>query len=74
MSAPNLEFDEHGGLTEFDFKYLKGDTEFFPGWGAAFAVVGEYCQNMGYGEFGHPTERGRRVMDRYSAKLLPHVG
>lgn len=73
-AGTNLEFSETGGLTEFDYKFLKGDEKFFPGWGAAIAVVSEYCKNMGYGHFGRPSDLGKRQMDMYEKALLPHVG
>jgi len=53
------------GFTEFDYGYLKGDTEMWPRWGAAMAVVMEYCNNLGLGEFGKPTEQGLKWMEEY---------
>jgi hypothetical protein len=52
-------------LTKYDYGYLKGDEEMWPRWGAALGVVSEWCRNEGYGEFGAPTERGRKAMERY---------
>lgn len=62
----NLDLAERSNyLTEYDYKFLKGDKIFWPGWGAAFGVVADYCRNKGYGDFGEPTERGKREMDKY---------
>lgn len=61
--------EESGPLTEHDYKYLQGDKVFWPSWGAALGVVMEWCRNQGYGEFGTPTERGKKAMEEYEAKI-----
>lgn len=52
-------------LTEYEYGYLKGDKEMWPGWGAAFGATLEWCRNQGYGSFGEPTERGLEAIRRY---------
>lgn len=52
-------------LNEYEYGYLKGDTEMWPGWGAALAVVYEFCNNQNLGQFGKPTERGQKLMEEY---------
>lgn len=52
-------------LNKFEYGFLQGDYEMWPRWGAALAVVMEFCQGRGYGSFGKPTDAGRRAMDEY---------
>ena len=52
-------------LTEYEYGYLKGDKEMWPHWGAALAVVYEFCNNQGLGRFGEPTKRGVQMMEQY---------
>lgn len=63
MSSDHLE--EDGELTIYDYKYLKGDEDYWPRWGAAFSTVHEWCKNKNYGEFGKPTEKGLKAMREY---------
>ena len=57
---------EAGGLlTKYDYGFLKGDEVMYPRWGAALAVVMEWCKNKGYGKFGEPTEAGLKAMEQY---------
>lgn len=52
-------------LNEFDYQYLKGNTEFWAVRGAAFNVVYEDNKEDGLGFFGKPTKRGREMMEVY---------
>lgn len=52
-------------LTIHDYYFLKGDTGYWPGWGAAFGVVADWCKGHGYGDFGKPTERGKKAIEAY---------
>jgi hypothetical protein len=52
-------------INKFEYGYLKGDKVMWPGWGAAFGVVMEFCESRGYGGFGTPTERGLKAMEEY---------
>lgn len=65
-TMPDL--DKDTSLTIHDYKYLKGDTDYWPCWGAALGIVYEYCKNNGYGNFGNPTERGKKAMEEYERK------
>lgn len=58
-----------GKITMYEYGYLNGDTVMWPGWGAAFGQVMEYCRNAGLGEFGKPTEKGRAAMRTYESSL-----
>ena len=61
--------DDFRKLTEFDYAFLKADKEVFPHWGAALSICQEWCRNGGYGEWGKPTEAGKRAMARYEEAL-----
>lgn len=63
MKVDHLESD--GPLTEYDYEYLRGNTAFWPSWGAALAVTMEWCSNHRYGSFGEPTERGKAAMRHF---------
>lgn len=65
MSDP---LEQGSDLTEYDYGYLKGDLEMWPQWGAGFGVCMEWCKNRGYGNFGEPTERGLKAMEKYEQK------
>lgn len=68
--------DVGGKLTEYDYEFLKGNEVFWPTWGAALGVTLEFCRNSGYGNFGKPTEKGRKAMEEYEAaqdKLEVHT-
>lgn len=52
-----------GPLTEQDYKYLKGEkTDNIIQWDT---IVAEWCRNQGYGEFGRPTESGKKAIVEY---------
>lgn len=52
-------------LNDFEYDFLKGDKEAWPCWGAAMAVVYEFCLENRLGTFGDPTEKGKQLMEAY---------
>jgi len=70
----NDKIDNYSKLTEFDYAYLKGDKVMYPSWGAALAVVSDWCRNMGYGHFGEPTPAGEKAMKEYENNVGTDVG
>jgi len=62
----NFEIEsDNTSLTEGDIKFLLGDEEYWTSLGAALTVTDEFCRNSGYGEFGKPTEKGKRAITEY---------
>lgn len=55
--------------TIHEYEFLKGNEEYWPSWGAAFAAVTDFCQEFGWGGFGRPTERGKKAMEVYEQTL-----
>lgn len=60
-----------GPINIHEYYYLQGDKEYWPGWGAAFGVVQDWCKGSGYGGFGTPTERGKAAMETYVRQTQP---
>lgn len=60
--------EEYSELTIHDYEYLKGNTVYWPRWGAALSVVSEWCRKHGYGLFGEPTEAGKAAMKEYDER------
>lgn len=58
------------GLNEPDYEFLKGNSDYWRGWGAALNLTYEYCMNNGYGNFGLPTTRGKKAMEHYEREHL----
>lgn len=70
MLGVGSSLDVDTGLTIHDYEFLKGNTEYWPSWGAGFAVVYEYCKNCGYGNFGKPTKRGKKAMEEFECRVV----
>lgn len=68
MSKDKLE--AYARLTIHDYEFLKGNTVYWPHWGAAFGIVSKWCKNKGFGEFGEPTEQGKKAMEYYERTNL----
>jgi hypothetical protein len=49
----------------YEYYYLKGDKDYWPCWGAAYAMCSEWCKSRGYGTFGNPTTAGNARMTEY---------
>lgn len=60
-----------GPLTEGDYKFLQGDEEYWPRWGAALSVTYEWCKSQGLGGFGQPTKHGLRKIEEYECQVEP---
>lgn len=58
-----------GPLTKWDFEFLKGNEPFWDIKGAAYNVVSEWCRNHGFGNFGEPTELGKKMMLLYLKRV-----
>jgi len=57
--------DQFTKLTIHDYEFLKGNEVYWATSGAALWTVYEWCRGNGYGDFGKPTERGKKVMEEY---------
>lgn len=56
-------------LTKYEYHYLLGDEDFWDIKGAGLVAVSEFCTYYGWGDYGKPTERGKRAMEDYVKNL-----
>ena len=58
-----IEYEEEMELNEFEYQFLKGQWAGIGG--AAYNHCIDFCDEMGLGTYGMPTEYGQELIDKF---------